>query len=202
MSHLLLLQRYCRSCPTGGTNLSWPCRFFCRVTSTYLNALDYQELFSWTFTIVWSQHGRATHNDPTLFHHMCRFSRPWSFWPQKHFSGSWETGQAYHSRPSAVLLWVVDARNQLATQYIKFPHTAEEQVAIKKGFNSLAGLPNTIGAIDRTHIRIKAPLPDAFPYLNRSHYHSINVQLIGDSQNHLMDVVSCFPGGEHDCFIL
>ena len=49
---------------------------------------------------------------------------------------------------SRTLLWVVDAINQLATEYIKFPYTAVEQVAVNKGFNSFAGLPNTNGAID------------------------------------------------------
>ena len=48
---------------------------------------------------------------------------------------------------------VGDAINQLATQYTKFPNTAKEQVAVKRGFNSTAGLPYTIGAIDCTHVR-------------------------------------------------
>ena len=102
---------------------------------------------------------------------------------------------------SRALPRVVDAIIQLATQYITFPYTAEEQVAVKRGFHRIAGLPNTIGAIDCTHVRIKAPSPDSFPYLNRKQYHSINVQLIRDSNNHLLNVVSRFPGGAHDSYI-
>jgi len=95
---------------------------------------------------------------------------------------------------SHTLLRVVGAINQLATQY-KFPHTAEEQVTVKRGLNSVAGLPKAISAIDCTHMRIKAPSPDPFPYLNHKQYHSINVQLI--SQNHLLNVVSRFTAGAH-----
>jgi len=103
---------------------------------------------------------------------------------------------------SHALLQVVDAINQLATQYIKFPNIAEEQVTVKMGFNSIAGPPNTINVIDCTHVRVKAPSPDLFPYLNRKQYHSTNVQLICNSQNHLMNTVSRFPGGAHNSFIL
>uniref|UniRef100_A0A671TGD0 DDE Tnp4 domain-containing protein n=1 Tax=Sparus aurata TaxID=8175 RepID=A0A671TGD0_SPAAU len=87
---------------------------------------------------------------------------------------------------SRALPRVVDAINQLATQYIKFPYTAEDQVAVKRGFHNIAGLPNTI---------------DPFTYLNRKQYHSINIQLICDSNNHLLNVVSRFPGGAHDSYI-
>ena len=95
---------------------------------------------------------------------------------------------------SRALPRVVDAINQLATQYIKFPYKAEDQVAVKRGFHN-------IGAIDCTHVCIKAPSPDPFPYLNRKQYHSINVQLICDSNNHLLNVVAQFPGGAHDSYI-
>ncbi|CAL9690972.1 unnamed protein product [Knipowitschia caucasica] len=102
---------------------------------------------------------------------------------------------------SRALPRVVDAIIQLAPQYIKFPYSAEEQVSVKMGFHLIAGLPNTIGSIDCTHVRIKAPSPDSFPYLNCKHFHSINVQLICDSNNHLLNVVSRFPEGAHDSYI-
>lgn len=72
---------------------------------------------------------------------------------------------------------------KLALQYIQFPYTPRQQIPIKTGFHSVAGLSNIIGAIDCTHVRIKAPSPDPFPYLNRKHFHSINVQIIADSRN-------------------
>uniref|UniRef100_A0A3B4XDK2 Putative nuclease HARBI1 n=1 Tax=Seriola lalandi dorsalis TaxID=1841481 RepID=A0A3B4XDK2_SERLL len=103
---------------------------------------------------------------------------------------------------SRALPRVVNWINLLATQCLKFPYTAEEQVPVKRGFHCIAGLPNTIGATDCTHVCIKAPSPDLFTYLNRKQYHSINVRLICDSQNHLLYVDSHFPGGAHDSFSL
>ncbi|XP_031441572.1 protein phosphatase 1, regulatory subunit 8a isoform X4 [Clupea harengus] len=97
---------------------------------------------------------------------------------------------------------VVDGIVQLVPQYIRFPYTDQEQIPVKRAFHAIAGLPNTIGAIDCTHVRIKGPSPDPFPYLNRRQYHSINVQIICDAQNHLLNVVSRFPGGALDSYIL
>jgi len=68
-----------------------------KVMSPYMDTLGYQELFSWTFAIVWNQDCEAIHNDPTLFHHMCRFSRLWVFRQLEHFSRNWETGWACDS---------------------------------------------------------------------------------------------------------
>lgn len=90
----------------------------------------------------------------------------------------------------------------LAPQYIQFPYNPGQQIAVKTGFHSVAGLSNIIGAIDCTHVRIKAPSPDPFPYLNRKRFHSINVQIISDSSNLLLNVVARFPGGAHDSYIL
>ena len=103
---------------------------------------------------------------------------------------------------SRILPPVLDGLIKLAPQYIKFPYTAAEQIPIKRGLYSIAGLPNTIGAIDCTHVRIKAPSPDPFPCLNRKRYHSINVQVICDADNQLLNVVARYPGGAHDSFIL
>ena len=50
--------------------------------------------------------------------------------------------------------------------------------------------------------RIKAPSGDAFAYLNRKNFHSVNVQLICDAKCVLLNVVARWPGGTHDAFIL
>jgi len=92
--------------------------------------------------------------------------------------------------------------NKSTGQYIKCPHTAEEQVTVKKGFYCIADLSNTIGAINGTHLHVKAPSPDPFPHLNCKQYHAINIQLICNSQNLLINVVSRFSGGAQDSFIL
>jgi len=52
------------------------------------------------------------------------------------------------------------------------------------------------------HIRIKAPSPDAFPFLNHKQYHSINVQITSDSKYNRLNVVARWPGGAHNYFVL
>lgn len=82
----------------------------------------------------------------------------------------------------------------------KIPLYSRRTSPNRGGFHSTAGLPKTISAIDCMHI--KAPSPDLLPYLNCKQYHSINVQLICNSQNHLLTVVSHFLGGVYDSHIL
>ena len=58
---------------------------------------------------------------------------------------------------------------------------AVEQANIKAQFEARAGFPNVIGAINCTHIAIKAPSNDEILYVNRKNFHSINVQIICDA---------------------
>ena len=45
----------------------------------------------------------------------------------------------------------------MSTRYIKFPETEAETLAATETFEELSELPNIVGAIDGSHIRIKAP---------------------------------------------
>lgn len=83
----------------------------------------------------------------------------------------------------------------------RYPNSITIQPAIvKQGFLDRYGVPNLLGAIDCTHIRILAPPTDQQPdeYLNRKNFHSINVQAICDSQSRFTDVVAAWPGAVHD----
>ena len=72
---------------------------------------------------------------------------------------------------------------------------------IKREFYEIAGLPNVIGAIDCTHVRLKPPSVNDYAYVNRKNYHSINVQIISDAKLRLLNVVARWPGSTHDAFI-
>ncbi|XP_046400842.1 protein ANTAGONIST OF LIKE HETEROCHROMATIN PROTEIN 1-like [Ischnura elegans] len=78
--------------------------------------------------------------------------------------------------------------------------------------------PGILGAIDCTHVKIKAPHvnDEVYPehlYVNRHGYHSINVQLviyicsmnignqICDYDLNILNVNARYPGGTHDSFI-
>ncbi|XP_045076311.1 putative nuclease HARBI1 [Coregonus clupeaformis] len=97
---------------------------------------------------------------------------------------------------------VWDGIIRLSTRYITFPYDAGDQPNIKAQFAAIAGFPNVIGAIDCTHIAIKAPSEDEFAYVNRKHFHSINVQIICDAQMRLTNIVARWAGSTHDSYIL
>ncbi len=114
----------------------------------------------------------------------------------------WDRSGVSQSSDSRALPLVIKGLIRLAPRYIKFPYTAFEQVQIKREFYAIAGLPNINRATDCTHKSIKAPSPEAFPFLNRKQYHSINVQIISDSSHNLLNVVARWSGGAQYSFML
>lgn len=75
----------------------------------------------------------------------------------------------------------------LSHLYIKFPYTVGEQANKKAQFAAMSGFPNVIGAIDCTHVAIRAPS---------------DVQIVCDADMVLANVVARWPGSTHDSFIL
>uniref|UniRef100_I3K8R4 Putative nuclease HARBI1 n=1 Tax=Oreochromis niloticus TaxID=8128 RepID=I3K8R4_ORENI len=70
------------------------------------------------------------------------------------------------------------ALKQFLGVFVVFPSHVRPQV-VKQGFFAIAGFPNVIGAIDCTHIAIKAPPgPNEGDFVNRKGVHSINVQVM------------------------
>ena len=52
---------------------------------------------------------------------------------------------------------VVDALLELKDLYIRFPETEEQVIAARESFQLWSALPNVVGAIDGTHVRIEPP---------------------------------------------
>ncbi|XP_059928879.1 putative nuclease HARBI1 [Gadus macrocephalus] len=90
----------------------------------------------------------------------------------------------------------------MGSRYIRFPYTVEEQAEIKRQFAAMSDFPNVIGAIDCTHIAIRAPSEHEFAYVNRKHVHTINVQVVCDAHMNFTNIVARWPGATHDSFIL
>lgn len=61
--------------------------------------------------------------------------------------------------------------------------------------------PGVVGAIDGTHIAILKPREDEHNFINRKGYHSMNVQLICDTNLTILSVNANYPGSTHDAFI-
>ena len=85
--------------------------------------------------------------------------------------------------------------------FVVFPASREDVVSVKNGFMQTFNFPNVIGAIDGTHIPIVAPKDNEHVYVNRKGFHSLNIQLVCDSQMVFISVVAKFPGRAHDSFI-
>ncbi|XP_030758026.1 putative nuclease HARBI1 [Sitophilus oryzae] len=61
--------------------------------------------------------------------------------------------------------------------------------------------PGPIGCIDCTHISIVTPQQNEHLYINRKGYHSLNVQLICDTNLKILNCNARFPGLTHDAHI-
>ncbi|GBP06348.1 Putative nuclease HARBI1 [Eumeta japonica] len=98
---------------------------------------------------------------------------------------------------------VTDALNHpaIVQKYIKFPLNPEERNKIKKEFYEECGIPGVIGCIDCTHVAIIKPSNHEERFFNRKHYHSLNVQIICDSDLQILSVDASHPGATNDCII-
>ncbi|KAK2845831.1 hypothetical protein Q7C36_010685 [Tachysurus vachellii] len=96
----------------------------------------------------------------------------------------------------------------LADVFISFPghrrlcDIKEEfyRIAVKRIYKLQGNcFPNVIGALDCTHIRIKAPSgAHEADFVNRKSFHSINVQIVCNADCVISNVVAKWPGSVHD----
>lgn len=72
---------------------------------------------------------------------------------------------------------VTKALVALAPIFITWPED-ERAETVMKGFAETSAFPRVIGAIDGTHINIKAPHVNPECYVNKKNHHSIQLQVI------------------------
>lgn len=91
---------------------------------------------------------------------------------------------------------------KLGPIYIKFPQSPNEIEIAKQEFFDRYSVPGIIGIVDCSHIPLTALKKDVeMAYINRSGFHSLNVQIIADANHLIRNVNARFPGSNHDSCI-
>ena len=91
-----------------------------------------------------------------------------------------------------------EAMNRRKNNLISLPaHEDDVKETISK-FEEKLNFPHVVGAIDGTHVEIKAPLINPGDYFNRKQKYSIMTQAVADSRMLFTDVSTGWPGSIHD----
>ena len=86
----------------------------------------------------------------------------------------------------------------LAPKYSSLPICENKIVKLVEQFYEAHGLPQCIGAIDGTYIRIKKTVSNPTDYINRKGIYGLNVQAAVDYKFCFFDVIVEWPGSVHD----
>lgn len=86
--------------------------------------------------------------------------------------------------------------------FIRFPYTEDEVQEAIDGFEKDYDFPQIVGAIDGSHIEIKAPSENHEDYYNRKQYYSVVRQGIVNSKLMFQHISVGFPGSIHNARIL
>ena len=81
---------------------------------------------------------------------------------------------------------------------ITWPNSEAKRQSIAEGFRRIGRLPNTLGAVDGTHIRITAPREHPQSYFNRKHFYSMQLQGVCTSRLLFTHILTGWPGSVHD----
>ncbi|XP_068692935.1 uncharacterized protein [Montipora foliosa] len=90
-----------------------------------------------------------------------------------------------------------------ADDFIKFPKTeAETSGQSIQEFQDISRFPQVVGALDGSHIPIRAPKEDLKEYLNRESFHSIVLQGVAGANGKFLHVSTGYAGSIHDARVL
>lgn len=79
------------------------------------------------------------------------------------------------------------------------PRDVQDLNRMKAEFFDVAQMPNIVGAIDCTHIKIKNPGGEyAQTFVNRKNFFSLNVQVVCDARARILNIVARHRGSVHD----
>ncbi|KAK2719689.1 putative nuclease HARBI1 isoform X1 [Artemia franciscana] len=92
---------------------------------------------------------------------------------------------------------ITDCIFALSPTIIVWP-TGQRLYSVIEGFRSLNGFHGVVGALDGTHIEIKAPKKHHSSYINRKDYHSVQLQAVCDNKLRFTSAFTGMPGSVHD----
>ncbi|XP_055905933.1 putative nuclease HARBI1 [Eupeodes corollae] len=93
-------------------------------------------------------------------------------------------------------------KRHICPKWIQFNYTQEEERWAKIYFFEKSRIPNVVGAIDGTHIKIIGPNKDLqHVYYNRKGYYSINAMLVCDHLMYIRCVNAKHRGSSHDASV-
>ena len=111
-------------------------------------------------------------------------------------------GPVFNVGKSTAVQDVVGALFELKDEHIHFPETVAETAASIQTFRDLSQLPNKVGVIDGTHIRINAPFQSAVDYFSRYQQHDFGIQAVADGNLLFLDFSVGYSESMHDPRIL
>ncbi|KAG7174112.1 putative nuclease HARBI1 [Homarus americanus] len=102
---------------------------------------------------------------------------------------------------SRVINKVTDALFKKGLTEIRMPKDAISINKTKRNFCMVDNFPDVVGLIDCTHIPIKTPIANERKYVNQKNVHSLNIQVVCNSEMLIGNFVAKYPGGARDAFI-
>uniref|UniRef100_UPI00398F3F7A putative nuclease HARBI1 n=1 Tax=Pristiophorus japonicus TaxID=55135 RepID=UPI00398F3F7A len=118
--------------------------------------------------------------------------------------GSFQATSTYIANISqfAVHCCIRDALYSRRRNYISWSMSTEKQQEHTCRFARIAGIPMVQGAIDCTHVALRAPHHNTMVFCNSKDYHSQNIQLACEYRQRFLAVNARYPGRTNDSFIL
>jgi len=95
-------------------------------------------------------------------------------------------------------VFTVNGLYEVRNEHIKFPETIAEVNSSMQTFTNLTNLPNVVGAIDGSHVRIKAPVDSAVDYFSRYQQRDFIIQAVVHGLKIFLDFACGFPRSMHD----
>lgn len=96
-----------------------------------------------------------------------------------------------------VTAWILTKLDDI----IKWPE-GQHVAYVCHQFYAKRGIPNVMGAIDCTHIKIEKPNENTRDYCNRKKYFSVNLQAVVDTNMKFTNIYCGQPGSLHDARVL